>query len=60
MAARLHLVPDVLAGLAAHGVLYCLAALRKDVLATIQAVRPATALQPGLYQRHATYTICLL
>jgi hypothetical protein len=60
MAATLALVVVVLAFLAAHGVLHGLAASWEDVLATIHAVRPAIALQPGLYQRHATYTIRFL
>jgi len=60
MAARLPLIVVVLALLAAHGVLHGLAASWEDVLATIQAVRAAIALQPGLYQRHATYTIRFL
>jgi hypothetical protein len=50
----------VLAFLAAHGVLHGLAASWEDVLATIQAVRTAIALQPGLYQRHATDAIRFL
>jgi hypothetical protein len=53
-------LPQALALNAAHRRRIGLAASGRNLDAALLAFLSALPLQPGLYQRHATYTICLL